>query len=201
MSAVLTGDAAAAAIRQGYPHPIAYTYDAAEHCPVCAARAYGVESESGFIPETARDSEGNPIGAVAPWETDEDDALRGLYCDTCGGEISARSLDVVEEDARARGVEDGTAAGSWVLDGNSTEETARAILDGIEDGDPMILDALPSAPLSGEFADGLLPRDVLGWYGMSEDDDAADDVLRAYEDGFSEGVTDEAERSARAMLT
>ena len=196
-AALLTGDAAAAAIRQGYPHPIAYTYAAALHCPPCAARAYGVESESGFIPETARDGEGNPIGAVAPW--DEYDRTHGVYCDTCGGEISARDLDACEADARARGVEDGTAAGSWVIDGNTSEETARAILQGIEDGDPMTLDALPAAPLSGEYADGLLPRDVLGWYGMSEDDDAADDILRAYEDGFSEGVMDEVTRSARAI--
>jgi hypothetical protein len=35
---------------------------------------------------------------------------------------------------------------------------------------------------------------------MTEDDDAADDVLTAYDDGFSRGVSDEAVRSARAML-
>jgi hypothetical protein len=108
--------------------------------------------------------------------------------------------ELIEESARARGLEDGKAAGSWVIDGNTTEHTARAILQGLEEGDPETLDGLPSGPLSGEYADGLLPRDVLGWYGLLEDDAEADDVLRAYEDGWSEGMVDEAERSARAVL-
>lgn len=111
------------------------------------------------------------------------------------------AVDRFEEDAHARGVEDGRAAGSWVLDGNSSEDTARAILQGIEDGDPAVMDSLPSAPLSGEFADGLLPRDVLRWYGLTEEDAESDDILRAYEDGYAEGVDEEVTRTARAMLT
>jgi len=109
-------------------------------------------------------------------------------------------MDAAEEAAHARGREDGVAAGTWILDGNSTEEAARALLAGIEDGDPAVLDALPSAPLSGEFADGLLPRDVLAWYGLTEEDAESDDILSAYEDGYADGVQEEAERSARAML-
>ena len=64
----------------------------------------------------------------------------------------------------------------------------------------MVLDLLPCSPLSGEYADGLLPRDVLESAGIDEDSDGADDVLRAYEDAFSRGVTDEACRSAQAFL-
>ncbi len=104
------------------------------------------------------------------------------------------------EQAEQEGYEAGKAAGSWLLDGNSTEQAARALLRGIEDGDPEVMDALPSSPLSGEWADDPLPRDVLDGLGLDEDDDAAEDVLRAYEDAYSRGVEDEAVRSARAML-
>jgi hypothetical protein len=79
----------AATIRQGYPHPIAYTYNAAFHCPVCAARAFGVD-DNGFIPEGATDSEGNGIGAVAPWDEwhePSEPLPQALSCDTCGGII------------------------------------------------------------------------------------------------------------------
>ena len=109
-------------------------------------------------------------------------------------------LDEILERAEQDGYDAGKAAGSWLLDGNSRESAARRLLQGIEDGDPEIMDALPSSPLSGEYADGLLPRDVLDRYDLDEHHDAADDVLRAFEDGYDRGVQDEAVRSARAML-
>jgi hypothetical protein len=109
--------------------------------------------------------------------------------------------------ARAQGAEDGRCAGTWVIDGNTTDETKQAFLRGFEEGDPAVYDALPGSPLSGEYADGLLPRDVLGWYGLTEDDWNADglsgiaaEVLNAYEDGHSQGVVDEVERACRATL-
>jgi hypothetical protein len=102
--------------------------------------------------------------------------------------------------ARAQGAEDGRCAGTWIIDGNTTDETKQACLKGFEDGDPAVYDQLPGSPLSGEYADGLLPRDVLGWYGLTEDDDLADDVLSAYEDGYSQGVVDEVERACNATL-
>ncbi len=110
------------------------------------------------------------------------------------------NLDEVVERAEEEGYEHGVTAGSWLLDGNSSADAARRLLRGIEDGDPEILDQLPASPLSGEYADGLLPRDVLAWYDLDEQHDAADDVLRAFEDGFSRGVKAEAVRSATALL-
>ena len=82
------------------------------------------------------------------------------------------NLDALLEQADDEGYERGTAAGSWLLDGNSSEEAARRLLQGIEDGDPEILDALPSAPLSGEWADSPTPSEVLGWYGLDEQHEA-----------------------------
>jgi hypothetical protein len=66
-------------LNQEYPHPIAYTYNASENCPACTAEMFGVD-ENGFIPESARDSEGNPVGAIAPWDETEN----GITCDDCG---------------------------------------------------------------------------------------------------------------------
>jgi hypothetical protein len=78
---------AAKEIRTAYPAPIAYTYMADVHCPQCAGRAFGVD-EHGTIPETARDGEGNPIGAVAPWdEVSDTEESSALHCGTCGREI------------------------------------------------------------------------------------------------------------------
>jgi hypothetical protein len=101
--------------------------------------------------------------------------------------------------AQAFGVECGKAAGSWVLDGNSSLDYAQKLLDGYEDGDPAVMDLQPS-PLSGEWADGLTEADVYRAADFDpEDTDAAPDVLDAFELGFGEGFWDEVTRSARAM--
>lgn len=69
--------------------PIAYTFEADYHCPACSARRFGVD-EDGFTPEDARDSEGNPIGAVAPWDEWHEPSEPGvqvLSCTDCGREL------------------------------------------------------------------------------------------------------------------
>ena len=130
-------------------------------------------------------------------ETPVFDPEHDSACRRCG--LPVNFTPSPEEDAERRGYEAGCAAGSWVLDGNSDPEGARRILRGIEEGDPAIVDALPSAPLSGEWADSLLPRDVLAWYDLTEDDDGADDVLNAYEQGYSSGAVDTVEREAESI--
>lgn len=57
--------------------------------------------------------------------------------------------------AERRGYEDGQAAGSWVFDGNTARQTFARILQGIEDGDPEVLDMLPSAPAGSSDAYAL----------------------------------------------
>lgn len=71
--------------------PIAYTYEAAHHCPACTEARFGRaadgyiagQDEDGNYPE---DGEGNPVGAIAPWE--EWQSFTGeqeiLACDDCG---------------------------------------------------------------------------------------------------------------------
>ncbi len=64
--------------------PIAYTYEASEHCPACAEERFGV-GPGGFIAENAEDNDGNPVGAVFPW----DEWDRPLTCGTCLESITA----------------------------------------------------------------------------------------------------------------
>lgn len=69
--------------------PVAYTYQADYHCPDCTFKAHG-QDDHGYPPEDAEDAEGNPIGAVAPWDewwwqSDEPEAL---YCADCGASLA-----------------------------------------------------------------------------------------------------------------
>lgn len=72
-----------------------------------------------------------------------------------------------------QGFADGKSAGTWVFDGNTDQRTYAAILKGIEDGDPMVLDGLPQPPA-----------------------DSSDEYALAY----SSGVQDEVTRAARYQL-
>lgn len=110
-------------------------------------------------------------------------------------------------DARKAGEEHGRAAASWYFDGNTPDETYAAVLRGIEDGDPAVLDTFPSSPLSGEWAGEPTPDSVLEAIGAPADDGSdetdtlRDELLRAYEDGFYEASADEIERVARLQVT
>lgn len=112
--------------------------------------------------------------------------------------------------ARALGTDHGRAAASWVFDGNTSEETYRRVLAGIDDGDPEVLDTLPCADLSGEWADTLtgpqLIRDALADV-LADFEDESDmeerfgpDICDAYVVAFGDAVVDAVERAAREHL-
>jgi hypothetical protein len=90
------------------------------------------------------------------------------------------------------GRERGVAAGSWIVDGNTSAEQAAAILRGIADGDPQIMDLQPS-PLSGEWAGESIPELIYRYDELS--DDERDTACDAYEQGFSDGFWAEVKRS------
>jgi hypothetical protein len=113
--------------------------------------------------------------------------------------VPAKTYDVLIEEARRMGEERGREVASWYFDGNTTTETYAAVLRGIEDGDPEILDTLPSSPLSGEWAGDPVPTDVLATLGVSHDSDAVDEYLDAYEMGFAMASQDQIEETARTM--
>lgn len=85
--------------------PIAYTYNADRHCPECAWRKYG------SVLDEAIDDEGNPVGAIAPWDEwhihsehlqDFPDTPAVLMCSTCEEiiETCERCGEVIEERAQ-----------------------------------------------------------------------------------------------------
>jgi hypothetical protein len=108
--------------------------------------------------------------------------------------------NALDQKAYQAGYEHGKSVGSWIIDGNTSDETKRAIIKGYDDGDPEVMDMQPS-PLSGEWADDPTTADVLADLGINPDDDSADDLLNEYENGFSEGFWHEVIRSAQATLT
>lgn len=93
-----------------------------------------------------------------------------------------------------RGYTDGRSAGSWIV-GNQQE--AQKLVNGIMNGDPEIMDELPSPRLGGEFADdstwtdiyveitGIDPQD------FEDDDPNNSDMYDAYTGKFGEGVQDQ----------
>jgi hypothetical protein len=109
------------------------------------------------------------------------------------------TADGLTAEAERLGREAGESAGSWVVDGNTSRKTVAEVVRMIEEGDPA-LEA--PAPLSGEWSGGIVAADVLASVGpgLDDEDPAADDVLDAFERGYSDGWYAEVERSARAVL-
>lgn len=98
------------------------------------------------------------------------------------------------------GAEHGKAAASWFFDGNTTAETYAAVLRGLDEGDPAIMDQLPHSPLSGEYADSMTPAKLLRELGWNEESVSAaqqDDLCLLYEQAFGEASQHEIERVAR----
>jgi hypothetical protein len=117
--------------------------------------------------------------------------------------MTSKTLSEIMDEARKMGAEHGQNAASWYFDGNTTDETYRRVLKGIEEGDPEILDTFPSSPLSGEWADDPTPTTLFRDLGLDAhaeatfNPEAFDEVCSAYEDGFYEAVSHEIERVAR----
>jgi len=101
--------------------------------------------------------------------------------------VNDETMAALVAEARERGA----AAGSWVIDGNTTTETARWIVTGWDDGDGAVMDLQPAC-LSGEWA-----GESLSELGLA---DASENELDEYETAFAEAFWGEVIRSARAVL-
>lgn len=124
-------------------------------------------------------------------------------------EATDKSYSAALDYARDLGAQHGKSAASWVE--IPDERTARLILAGMEDCDSAILDTLPSADLSGQWAGMLsgpaLVSDALSEAGMDDDADAwpdaysdwFTDICDAYELAFDNAAEDEVSRRARYM--
>jgi hypothetical protein len=70
----------------GHLEPIAYTYEADYHCPGCAVARFGADV-NGYAAGDVDRWEGNPVGAVFPWDEwlpCDDAGAQTLACGTCG---------------------------------------------------------------------------------------------------------------------
>lgn len=98
--------------------------------------------------------------------------------------------------AAAIGRTNGTAAAQSAFDGNTSGETYRRVLKGIEDGDPEILDAYHTPDLSGDYTE----RDLIADRGLDPVEAPIADVSAAcdaYLDAADEAFWSEIERIAR----
>lgn len=98
----------------------------------------------------------------------------------------------------ARGYGDGLAAATWFAP--QDERTARWILDGLEAGDPEVLDYLPQPRLGGEYADEPTWSHILEDEGCEDSDGGRPELLDAYQYAYACAVDREVVRSCRAML-
>ena len=108
-------------------------------------------------------------------------------------------LSMARKDGKAAGL----GAASWCVDGNTTTETCAAILKGIEDGDPAILDQFNTPNLSGEYADDPTPQTLADDYGIDEARDPdgflLDEVCTEWEEAASSAFWTELERTVRYL--
>lgn len=112
-------------------------------------------------------------------------------------------------EATRRGKDAGQNAGSWIVDGNTTDATKARIAQGVDDVDPEVLDAINEPSwLSGEWA-GESIQELLGdllwepeFNPKTSDDDKHegknDEIETAYENAASLAFRAEVERSAKA---
>jgi hypothetical protein len=107
------------------------------------------------------------------------------------------TFDRLQERASELGAEHGHSVATYVEIEDAV--AARKILNGIEDGDPEIMD-MQRAPLSGEFADDMTTGRLLEELDVPEDQRENTDLVEAlcenYELGYSQGYWDEVQRMA-----
>jgi len=86
-----------------FTSPIGYTYEADHHCRQCAGNRFGTDWLTGFVLDSARDREGNPVGAVFSWDEWFEPSMaevQTLTCGTCMREIDRyEPLDEIEQAA------------------------------------------------------------------------------------------------------
>lgn len=121
--------------------------------------------------------------------------------------LGAVTVDVAE----AEGAKAGKAAGNSFFDGNTSAEEYASVLKGIEDGDPAVLDALPTLPVLDKDAVFRDLCSTAAWEKLKlELDDAdyealsaADEnlVVVAYADAYRDAAQDEIERWCRNQLS
>ncbi len=98
------------------------------------------------------------------------------------------------------GTEAGIAAASWAFDRNTAEQTYRTVLRGLEECDPLIMDAYREPSLSGEYADDYDERDLARDLGIEPYTEESGDACDAWQEAASAAFWGELERIARVHV-
>jgi hypothetical protein len=102
----------------------------------------------------------------------------------------------VYDAAYAIGEVQGAAAATWVEIGAT--ERATALLTGINDGDPCILEELPQPDLSGQFADRYSSHDLIAELDCPDEEWGA--ACEGYEAGFADTLEQAVAQRCTAYL-
>ena len=105
----------------------------------------------------------------------------------------------ITAEAASLGRDAGKTAASWMFDGNTPEDAYRAVLRGIDDGDPAILDAHPAPGLSA--CGGYSHADLADDLGLDGEDQLPPGAVTAYLDAADQTFWNQTERLAREHLS
>jgi len=118
--------------------------------------------------------------------------------------MTASRFDTLVDRAEELGASCGRDDAGWYFDGNTSAETYARVLQGLEDGDPAIVDTFPANPLSGEWAYGITSAAVLQWAAKCDDaavailsDELRHVIYTAFEMAYDVAVAEGIERVAR----
>lgn len=111
-------------------------------------------------------------------------------------------LEMLIHQARAIGLETGRIAAGWYFDGNTSKETYRRVLSGIEEGDPEVTETFNVPNFSGEYSDSYTEDDLLHELGCRADmpTEEVDEIVNACLDAMVEGYGMELERVCHYQL-
>ena len=104
----------------------------------------------------------------------------------------------INAQAEKLGTDAGMAAAQWVFGDRTTPDTYRRYAEGIEAGDPAILDSLSEPSLSGEWADDYTSSDLIYDLGIEhEETEYQDELCETWNEAASAAFWAEVERIAR----
>ena len=147
---------------------------------------------------------------------------------TIEGASATPEWNALIAEATRCGARDGEDAAGWTIQDTiggrvsrpgDAEANARRILDGYEDGDPEVMDALPALDLSGQWADGPTEAGILEACGVTvggrhidpNDEDETvdgepltpedrDEIVEAYRAAWDDNAADAVLRACRSIL-
>lgn len=103
-------------------------------------------------------------------------------------------------EAQKLGTEHGKNAASWVFDGNTDDETYRAVIRELDAGDPAVYNRFREPSFSGEYGDDYSERNLFDDLGLDYDASPTheiDQIADAYIQEAQSAFWSEVERLAR----